>query len=251
MVPYSTGRVRLPITKFKVRIPVDTAIRGIVIIMDINRRLNKIIFNKFNLQIDFLTDSMTLEGLLRSLSKKGLKLETIFDIGAFKGLWSQNVSNYVPKDAKFYLFEPNNEHNPHLIKTGYKYFNYLLGNEGKEVPFYSISGTGDSVYREVGPIYKNILAKSITTRSIDSVIKELKLPNPDFLKLDTQGSELDILKGATKTLEETKLVVIEMPIIIYNLNSPTFGEILEFMDLSNFVPIGVTEVHIRKKVFID
>ncbi len=195
---------------------------------------------------------MTLEGLLKSLKKKGLRLETIFDVGAYQGLWSKNVSNYVSKKAKFYLFEPNQYHNPKIEKTGYKYFNYLLGKiDGEEVPFFSILGTGDSMYREVGPIYKNILPKLTTIRSLDSVIRENNLPNPDFLKLDTQGSDLDILKGAPKALKEAKLVIIEVPIVIYNLNAPFIGEILEFMDLSDFTPIGVTEVHIRKKVFIQ
>ena len=69
--------------------------------MNISRHLNKLIFNKFNLQINYFDRSMTLGGLLTSLRKKGLKLETIFDIGAHKGLWSKNVSNYVSKKGKF------------------------------------------------------------------------------------------------------------------------------------------------------
>jgi len=150
------------------------------------RDLIKLVFNKFNLQISSFSNTPTLEGLLTSLKKRGLKLETIFDVGAYQGLWSKNVSNYVSQPAKFYLFEPNQYHNPKLEKTGYKYFNYLLGKiDGEEVPFYSNSSTGDSVYQEVGPIYKNILPKKTTTRSLDSVIIENNLPYPDFLKLDT------------------------------------------------------------------
>jgi FkbM family methyltransferase len=195
---------------------------------------------------------MTLEGLLTSLRKKGLKLETIFDVGAHQGLWSKNVSNYVSQKAKFYLFEPNQDHTLSIEKTGYKYFNYLLGKiDDEEVPFFANSSTGDSVYREVGSAYKSVLPKLNTTRSLDSVIRENRLPNPDFLKLDTQGSDLDILKGATRALEETKLVVIELPLVVYNLNAPLIGEILEFMDLFDFTPIRLTGVHIRHHVFIQ
>ena len=68
--------------------------------MDINRRLNKIIFNKFNLQIDFLTDSMTLEGLLRSLSKKGLKLEK-----EARELDEKALLAYHSEQAKFDLYQ--------------------------------------------------------------------------------------------------------------------------------------------------
>lgn len=150
------------------------------------------------------------------------------------------------------MFEPNKQYNSKLEKTGYKYFNYLLGKiDGEEVPFYTNSSTGDSVYQESGTIYKNILPTKNYTRSLDSVIMENNLPYPDFLKLDTQGSDLDILKGSTRALKETKLVVIELPIVVYNLNAPFIGEILEFMDLSDFIPIGVTEIHIMQKVFVQ
>lgn len=105
------------------------------------------------------------------------------------------------------MFEPNQYHNPRIEKTGYKYFNYLLGKiDGVEVPFYANFSVGDSVYREVGLAYKNTSPKLTTTRFLDSVIRENNLPNPDFLKLDTQGSDLDILKGATRALKETKFL---------------------------------------------
>ena len=37
--------------------------------------------------------------------------------------------------------------------------------------------------------------------SLDNILEENNIENPDFIKLDTQGSELDILKGGINTLQ--------------------------------------------------
>ena len=44
--------------------------------------------------------------------------------------------------------------------------------------------------------------------------ENLKLPN--FIKIDTQGSEIDILKGSKNTLKNCNLIYLETPIIEYN-----------------------------------
>lgn len=107
------------------------------------------------------------------------------------------------------------------------------------------------MYKEVGEIYKNVIPQSVKTRTLDSLIQEHRLPQPDFIKLDTQGAELDILKGSKRALELTKLLVIELPVVVYNEKSPTMSEVLDYLDQANFIPIGITEIHIRKKVLIQ
>jgi FkbM family methyltransferase len=47
-------------------------------------------------------------------------------------------------------------------------------------------------------------------RRIDTLVKEFALPAPYFLKFDTHGVELDILEGATETLKQTSLIMMEV-----------------------------------------
>lgn len=220
--------------------------------MDIYKHLNRNIFHRFNLHLSSFLKSNTLEGLLTSLKLEGLELEIVFDVGAYKGMWSNNLLKYVSPSAKFYLFEPNRSHKSNQERERFKYFNCLLwSKDGEEIPFYSNSSTGDSVYKEVGEIYKNVIPQLVKTRTLDSLIQEHRLPQPDFIKLDTQGAELDILKGSKKALELTKLLVIELPVVVYNEKSPTMSEVLDYLDQANFIPIGITEIHIRKKVLVQ
>ena len=79
--------------------------------------------------------------------------------------------------------------------------------------------------------------------------ENLKLPN--FIKIDTQGSEIDILKGSKNTLKNCNLIYLETPIIEYNLNSPNLNECVNYLKSINFVPLDICEVHYMDKVLIQ
>jgi FkbM family methyltransferase len=57
----------------------------------------------------------------------------------------------------------------------------------------------------------------------------------DFLKLDTQGSELDILLGSPKTLSKTSLVEIEVEFSPIYEGQPLFADVDTFMRAHGFV----------------
>ena len=77
------------------------------------------------------------------------------------------------------------------------------------------------------------------------------LPFPDFLKIDTQGSEIDILKGSNKTISQCTLIYLECPILEYNLNAPNFHEYITFMNSIDYVPIDICELHKIDNVLIQ
>ncbi|MGH3119382.1 MAG: hypothetical protein ACRDQ2_20180, partial [Gaiellales bacterium] len=52
-----------------------------------------------------------------------------------------------------------------------------------------------------------------------------------------QGAELDVLRGGKKALEQTKLVLLECPIIEYNEGAPKIHEYFSFMDERDFTPV--------------
>ena len=85
---------------------------------------------------------------LNHLQKKGLNLNIVYDIGAYKGEWSKNLSKKSLKDKKFYLFEANETNEKFLIKSNFKYFLGVLSDSKKEIKFHSRGLTGDSYYKE-------------------------------------------------------------------------------------------------------
>jgi FkbM family methyltransferase len=216
------------------------------------RHFNKYIFSRLGLQIVPFGDSISIEGLVHKLNGSGLDFSVIYDIGAHQGYWTKNLARWVSKDTQFFLFEPNTIHNEKLKKLNFAYFNYLLGEVNyKEASFYAVGNTGDSYYKEINPIYDLNAPTQMQIRTLDSLVLEHSLPFPDFIKLDTQGSELDILRGATNTLKKVKLIVAELPIGTLNPGSPGIEEFLTFMEDSEFTPVAIVEIHSLLDILIQ
>jgi len=111
------------------------------------------------------------------------------------------------------------------------------------VTFYSKSLSGDSYYLEQTSFYDSSDGKNILTNTLDEVTESNNLPFPDFIKIDTQGSELDILKGGKKTISRCKLIYMECPIIEYNAGSPKLDDYISFLDSIDYVPYDICEIH--------
>ena len=158
------------------------------------------------------------------INYKGKGLINLIDIGSFGGLpepWFSNASK-----VKFLVnFEPNN-----AIKEGVNYitFNTAVWEREERKTFYiykGFRGTGSSLFEQnyeyVQQNYEELkkrgpknLAKTWFERSkilktveidcntLDSIIlKKFPETNFDFIKIDAQGAELNILKGSEKLLE--------------------------------------------------
>ena len=187
-----------------------------------------------------------------NLINKGLKIDVIYDIGAFRGEWSNFLNRTSLKNKNFYLFEANKENEKYLEKLNFKYFFAILSDTNKDVNFYSRVSTGDSYLVEQTNLYKeNIKSVVKKTITLDEIVKKKNLPLPDFLKIDTQGSELDILKGSQKSISKCSLIYLECPIIEYNLGAPNLNDYIKYLNSINFVPYDLCEVHKIDNILIQ
>lgn len=76
----------------------------------------------------------------------------------------------------------------------------------------------------------------LETRTLDSVLRDdHRVPSPDFLSLDTQGSELEILRGAGEALERTVVAVqAEVWFTPAYRDQCLFGDIASFLEPAGF-----------------
>ena len=206
------------------------------------RHLNRYLFNKAGLHITKLESSPSLQGLLRKIQSMPMEITTIFDVGAYRGTWSEEVRKSFPQ-ATFVLFEPNEVHNQEISKRKFGVYNLVLGRStGSKVKFYASGSTGDSFFLEKNNFYIG-KEKELETVSLKDVIEQHGLQFPGFLKLDTQGSEMEILLGAEEVLREIKLILVELPITKMNIGAPNLSEVVEYLEHNNFVPIHLSEIH--------
>lgn len=181
---------------------------------------------------------------LKSISDK--KTLTIFDVGSHKGWWTSLARHTFPQ-AEIHMFDVNDY--KVILDRNMHFHEVCLSDRKKAVTFWQNLSTGDSYYREKLTMTSKGISESrwkpkkTTTVKMDDYCKEYLLPPPDLIKIDTQGSEIDILNGAIRTISSCKWIICEVPLIEYNDGAPKIFEYLEFFESQKFSPTKILEVH--------
>lgn len=186
---------------------------------------------------------------LSILKQKKYNPAVILDIGAHHGYWTESMMQIYPK-SKYYLFEGidytelnkfNNVQNVMVYK------NILLNDKIEEVDWYEGRNTGDSFFKEKTRYYANTNPTKRKTIDLNSIVKMNKLISNDdniFIKIDCQGAEIPILKGASSIMDRTDFILLEIPFFgQYNDGVPGFLEHIKYMDSINFVPYDIVDHH--------
>ncbi len=181
--------------------------------------------------------------LFTLLKNFGFQPKVIFDVGASNGTWSYNVSQVYP-DANYYLFEPLVEHfedyKSLMDKFLSKHPNFTLnqcalGEKTCEIQMNAFSNKFGSTALEISYDSPDIVQVPVKMWSLDDAIKDLSLPIPQVIKMDTQGCELSILKGAKNTIAQVDVLLLESWLYRgYGENTPLFNELIEWLLPYNF-----------------
>jgi FkbM family methyltransferase len=184
--------------------------------------------------------------ILSFWKSKGMDPKVIYDIGGCEGSWAYNIKRLFP-DAHLEVFEANPD-----MKSKIEQYNHhivLLGNESKkDVQFFKNTvgcNTGNSIYLEQTVYFtpQTAVIQLMNMHTLNDFVKENNLKKPEFIKLDVQGAELDILKGMTDLMDSVKYFVIECSLHKYNKDSPMIEEIVAYLHKYNFVMIDIVELH--------
>ena len=176
---------------------------------------------------------------LMKLKSEGFEPKVIYDIGACVLHWT-NEAQRIWDQAEFIAFEAMDASEFLYQERGLKYHMGVLSDvSGKEVDFYQndYHPGGNSYYKEneeVNPDTVNYFNESnrrrLRTVTVDAVHRLKQFPDPDMIKMDVQGAELDVLKGALETLQTVKHVILELQVIEYNKGAPKRDEVIAYMD---------------------
>ncbi len=73
--------------------------------------------------------------------------------------------------------------------------------------------------------------RDIDIITLDELIQSGTINNPELIKLDIQGFELEALKGASLTFGHTEVYILEVSLIPFtdNPGMPLIGEVINFM----------------------
>jgi len=158
---------------------------------------------------------------------------TILDIGANIGQFHNIAKSFFP-DSFIFSIEASSDCEPYLKSITDNYYIGLLSKDNSEYDFYSRKdtgiGTGNSMYRENTDFYSDEKVKVIkkTGIKLDDLMDKNK--QFDLIKIDTQGSELDIIQGGIDLCKRAKGILLEVSITEYNKGSPLYDEVINFMN---------------------
>ena len=165
------------------------------------------------------------------------KNKIIFDVGCFRGNFTRNIIKQESKKgikSNFFLFDPNPNVKSYLSsllnENNIKFFNIAFDNSNSKKKFtlnqyFEASGSSlvslhkqDKLYNLTRKSFmkifqpfkkiKDYVEIDVKTQTIDNFCSENKINYIHLLKLDTEGNEFNILKGAENLLSENKIKAI-------------------------------------------
>jgi len=175
------------------------------------------------------------ENICLELKKSTFEPNSILDIGANIGQ-TADIMRKVWPNSKLLLIEGNEDCYADLYVKNYKVLPILVGKENSTVTFYKskfhTKCSGNSIYKENSKYYENdyLITESKKIFRLDEVVDETF----DLIKIDTQGSELDIIHGGSKTFANAKVVIVEVSLKQFNIGGCNKQQIMNVMSDMNF-----------------
>lgn len=170
------------------------------------------------------------------INNLSIEPKVIYDIGSCVLHWERHAKAKWPS-AKIYLFEANHDVKKLYDQQGKKYHLGILTDvDNKLIKFYKdpMNLGGNSYYKENTVHYNETHAVHEIGRTLDSVVSENNWELPDLIKLDIQGAEVDVLRGAENCLKHCNDVILEAQHTEYNIGAPLKEDVIEYMSSIGF-----------------
>jgi len=184
------------------------------------------------------------ELFFKKLKDVGYEPKTFLDIGASNGTWSFLASKFFP-NAHYELFEAlaveNSEYKEQLednlshLQGRVRLHPIALSDSDGELDFFEAKNACGSSYKgSDNPAW--VTAKhTVPKRCLDNLAKEIDFGEIDCVKIDTQGSELDIIRGGKDVLRQAGIIQVETWLYrSYDGMTPLLGEIIEELASMDF-----------------
>jgi FkbM family methyltransferase len=189
----------------------------------------------------------------------------VFDVGANIGSYSAKIKNLIP-NAQLVAFEPHPATYKRLVESAEKYgftpVNKGCGATSGKLKFYDYSdqSEGSEHATLLQGVFENIhhstsMELEVEVTTIDEYLKENNLKGIDFLKIDTEGYEFEVLKGCRNALENNQIQMIYFEFNSMNMLSRVyFNDFLQLLKGYQFyrsVSDGMIPIDINQSILSE
>lgn len=174
---------------------------------------------------------------LYNLKRSGFNPKYVIDVGAYEG-WFTRICKRIYPESTIMMVEPLLEKKIILqrICKKYPHCQYvvaLVGAEKKEVYFLK-DEAGSQVLQTSEETSNYSKLTKLTLDTLDDLTEGSPFRSSEFLKLDVQGYEIEVLKGAKRILESVEVILMEISVITLTKGALSFYEVIRYMHEQDF-----------------
>ena len=166
----------------------------------------------------------------------------IFDVGAnigqtlrsYKTQWPKSIiHSFEPSPTTFAILSQN-----YLNTSDVRLWNMAMGSSIGEQTLFENTRPMLSSFLPLGEIGggRIILENKVSVNTIDQFCCENNIEQIDICKIDTQGYDFEVIKGAEKTIEANKVGLLYFEIIIDDqyIGLPSLTDVFDFLNSHSF-----------------
>lgn len=179
---------------------------------------------------------------------------TAFDVGANKGQTIDALTSAFP-NATIHAFEPSPQTFAQLAPLASNRIRLNqcgVGSAAGELEFNENDQSALSSFLPLGPGGWGSITGTVKVpvTTIDEYASKNRIDHIHLLKIDTQGFDLEVIKGASKMMDEGRisLMLTEITIDGLYLGLPRFDEIYGFMADRGYVLTGFYDMKRRGRI---
>ena len=201
-------------------------------------------------------------------TQKNTQIEIVFDIGGHRGesikLFLQNfnvekIYSFEPSDLNFKILSKNTL----LLQKKFKNTsifieNYAVGNLNKNVELNYLNETSSSTIRSLNSnsqyfkkkekYFGKLINKKYLVKQIEfkDYLKKKRINKIDLLKIDTEGYELEVLRGLKDLIKNVSIILFEHHYDNMIIKDYTFRDIHDLLINNGFQKIYKIKMPFRK-----
>ena len=166
--------------------------------------------------------------------------KTVFDVGGYVGVYATFFARKAGPAGRVCSFEPNPRNFEELTfntalngVTNATLLNFGLGDAEGQIEFvvnpaYPARGSADAATREALLKKPGSRAITVEVHRLDDLMSAGRLPKPDFVKIDVEGLEADVLSGFARTL------AARQPELFIEIHAPIRPDMAELLTSAGY-----------------
>ena len=186
------------------------------------------------------------------LKARELAVQTVLDVGANTGQfatdlratgWTGRIVSFEPLSTAHRALSERAAADPLWIVPPAMALGATAGKSEINVSANSVSSSLLAIDAQVVAVEPNTQYTSVETIDVGTLdgIVSPAWAGPFALKLDTQGFELEVLRGAEKTLPHVQVIATEMSLVSLYTGGARFADVYRFLEDRGFSAIAITE----------